>query len=103
MPQVRILLGAPTCCRSRGERIRTSDLLRPRQARYQAALRPAKRRPEVLDPPAPRKLTGRQISLANQAIQERAKPFERPAAVAQAVFLCRIKLSQRASRHLARQ
>src|SRR5712691_8678705 len=43
MPQVRILLGAPICCRSRGERIRTSDLLRPRQARYQAALRPAKR------------------------------------------------------------
>src|SRR5260370_36157885 len=28
--------------RSRGERIRTSDLLRPRQARYQAALRPVK-------------------------------------------------------------
>src|SRR5882672_4990557 len=29
---------------SRGERIRTSDLLRPRQARYQAALRPAEKR-----------------------------------------------------------
>src|SRR5207248_1970223 len=27
---------------NRGERIRTSDLLRPRQARYQAALRPAR-------------------------------------------------------------
>src|SRR6266478_9151504 len=49
MPQVRILLGAPIRCGSRGERIRTSDLLRPRQARYQAALRPAKRGPEVLD------------------------------------------------------
>src|SRR5438094_10251809 len=57
MPQVRILLGAPICCRSRGERIRTSDLLRPRQARYQAALRPAKRPPEVLDLAAPCKQT----------------------------------------------
>src|SRR2546428_10790928 len=58
MPQVRILLGAPICCRSRGERIRTSDLRRPRQARYQAALRPAKRGPEVLDLTARRNSEG---------------------------------------------
>src|SRR3954468_3243505 len=58
MSQVRALLGAPRLDRhrgsrgagppshfareDRGERIRTSDLLRPRQARYQAALRPAR-------------------------------------------------------------
>src|SRR4051794_649686 len=58
MSQVRALLGAPSATATgaraahrhpgdfakedRGERIRTSDLLRPRQARYQAALRPAR-------------------------------------------------------------
>src|SRR3954469_10188223 len=58
MSQVRDLLGAPSATATgalaahghpadfakedRGERIRTSDLLRPRQARYQAALRPAR-------------------------------------------------------------
>jgi hypothetical protein len=47
--QVGPVLRAPGCCfpghpillsKSRGGRIRTGDLLRPRQARYQAALRP---------------------------------------------------------------
>src|SRR5947208_210402 len=76
MPQVRILLGAPICCRSRGERIRTSDLLRPRQARYQAALRPAKRPPEVLDLAAPCK----QTALRRRTAEPRAvhDPVERP-------------------------
>ena len=40
IPEDPAELRAPIPIKCRGERIRTSDLLRPRQARYQAALRP---------------------------------------------------------------
>ena len=42
-------------CSSRGERIRTSDPLRPRQVRYQAALRPEKSGAFIAHSPRARK------------------------------------------------
>src|SRR5207237_6972534 len=85
---------------SRGERIRPSDLLRPRQARYQAALRPAKRRPEVLDLAALRNLTDGQVALAGEPIQKWQQTPQGASAMAQAVLLGGIELRQGATGRL---
>src|SRR4051812_2008327 len=87
MSQVRALLGAPSAMATgaraahghpadfakedRGERIRTSDLLRPRQARYQAALRPARSDGGVYSIPVTRASGGPQVTA-------RAPPLRAP-------------------------
>src|SRR5436309_4657460 len=97
MPQVRFLLGAPIAWRTKSGR--EDSNLRPPAPKAGAlpgcATPRSKRRPEVLDFATLRNLTGGgQITLAGETIEERAQPFQRPAPVAQAVLLCRIKFRQ---------
>src|SRR4051812_39478665 len=116
MSQVRALLGAPSAMATgaraahghpadfakedRGERIRISDLLRPRQARYQAALRPARSDGGVYRDFLPARKAPRST---REGFERRAQPVEGAPAVAQAVLLERGKLGERPPGRLHRK